>query len=162
MIRVSPFPSRRCVERLGQLAWIVLLAAVSGCGEKRPAATVEGTLRRGGKPLDNCVVTFLPEDSQGGKARHCVGHTDTQGRYELRFADQKPGASLGVHRVVLCDLSASTGVQRIDHGTADAEAADPPPKAQPPRVGPEFSSEQRTPIAQEVKPGHQVIDIEIP
>jgi hypothetical protein len=162
MIRVSDSHSKRCLHRLGGLAWLVLLASVPGCGEKPPSATVEGTLRQGGRPLDNCLVTFLPEDTQDRNACHSVGHTDAEGRYELRLADQKPGASPGGHRIVVYDLSASTGVRRIDHGTEEMETVGPPPKARAPRFGPQFSSEQQTPLRKEVTPGRQVIDIDIP
>ena len=161
MIRAIPRQSKRRSYRLGRLVWAALVAGVAGCGAKPPEATVEGTLRQRGRPLDNCLVTFLPEGSESGKARHSVAQTDAQGRYELRFADMKPGASVGTHRVLLSDLSASTGVRRIDHGTEEAEESGPPPVARAPRFGPQFGSERETPLRREIKRGNQVIDIDV-
>ncbi len=131
MIRIHFLRSRQTVGEFGPWVWLAILVTVSGCGDGRPAATVEGTLRQQGKPLDNCLVTFLPEDAPAGQTRHSVGRTDDQGHYELRFADQKPGASSGTHRVVLLDLSASTGLRRMDHGDADAEDAGSPKRSPP-------------------------------
>ena len=46
---------------------VIAVAATLGCGRDSPPATVEGTLRLNGTPLDNCLVTFLPEPGQGAK-----------------------------------------------------------------------------------------------
>jgi hypothetical protein len=125
---------------------------------------VEGTLRRGGNPLDNCLVVFLPEARDGARTWRFVGLTDAQGRYRLQGEDRREGAKLGVHRITVEDLSVYTGVPRRDHGAVDAEDATDaqvPSVARRSRVPEQYASATRTPLRKEVQPGHQVIDLEI-
>ena len=145
-------------------AWLVLaLTMLSGCGRDLPPATVEGTLCLRGKPLDNCLVTFLPEPGQEPQGFHSTGLTDQQGSYRLRCDDQQEGAAIGWHRVIVQDLSVSTGVRRRDHGTVDAEMAEDRPSTpvRRSRVPGSCMSPTATPLRKEVKPGHQVIDLDI-
>jgi hypothetical protein len=138
------------------------LAACCGCGPDPPAATVKGTLRLDGEPLDNCLITFLPEPGQGLHSPHSTGLTDGHGHYCLRCANQQDGAAIGWHRVTVHDLSVSTGVLRRDHGRADLdtqEAAPPPVRRS--RVPERYTSAGDTPLRKEVKPGHQVIDFDV-
>jgi len=145
-----------------RLVFILLLFA--GCTSSEPAATVEGTLRHGGKPLDNCLITFLPGAAKNVNAPHSTGLTDSQGKFRLRHDNQQEGVVVGTHRVVIQDLSITTGVQRRDHGTVDAEMEDAatPTAARPSRVPKAYTSAATTPLSLEVKPGHQVIDLDIP
>ena len=139
------------------------LIPCSGCGRDRPPATVEGTLRLDGKLLDNCLITFLPEPGQEAGSPHCTGLTDRHGCYRLRRADQQEGAATGRHRVTVQDLSVSTGVRRRDHGTVDVgmEETSAPPPVRRSRVAQRYTSPTDTPLRKEVKPGHQVIDLDI-
>ena len=156
--------ARAQVRRVWQTASLVLaLAACFGCARDSPPATVEGTLRLDGKPLDNCLITFLPEPGQEARRRHSTGLTDRHGFYRLRCDDQQAGAATGRHRVTVQDLSVSTGVRRRDHGTVDLEMDQtaPPPPVRRSRVPERYMSASDTPLRKEVKPGHQVIDLEI-
>ena len=157
--------SRRIHGWVVLIIWIgLVLTGVAGCGSEEPAATVDGTLTLGGRPLDNCLVTFLPEAKQdGAPGPHSTGLTDGQGCYRLRCADQREGAAVGPHRVTVQDLSVSTGVRRRDHGTIDMEQNDdkPSPPVRRSRISKEYVSPASTPFHFEVKPGHQTIDLEI-
>ena len=115
-----------------------------------------------GKPLDNCLITFLPEPGQETTGSHSTGLTDRDGHYRLRLDDQREGASLGWHRVTVQDLSVSTGVLRRDHGTIDDETheATPPPVRRS-RVPARYSLPKDTPLREETKPGRQVIDLDV-
>jgi len=104
-----------------------LAAALIGCGRPPLPAAVEGTLRLNGRPLENCLVIFLPEPGQAAEGRRFVGLTDANGHYRLRCDDQQEGVGVGWHRIVLQDMSVSTGVVRQDHGTVAVEAAPPRP-----------------------------------
>jgi len=150
-------PTARAAACLG-----LALALCSGCGRDAPPATVEGTVRLGGRPLDNCLVTFLPEPGQGTDSPHSAGLTDEHGRFRLRRADQQDGVATGWHRVTVLDRSVSTGVRRRDHGTLDVavEESTPPPVRHS-RVAPRYASATETPLRKEVKPGHQVIDVDL-
>jgi hypothetical protein len=142
---------------------VLALTMLFGCGRDSPPATVEGTLRLGGKPLDNCLVTFLPEPGQESNGPHSTALTDQQGSYRLRCDNQQDGAAIGWHRVTVQDLSVSTGVRRRDHGTVDAEMTEdaPPPPVRRSRVPEGYMSPATTPLRKEVEQGHQVIDLEI-
>jgi hypothetical protein len=142
----------------------IALTPLLGCGRDSPPATVEGTLRLDGKPLDNCLITFLPEPGQGAKQPHSSGLTDKNGSFRLRRDDQKEGAATGWHRVTVQDMSVSTGVIRRDHGKVDEEMDEntPPPPVRRSRVPQQYMSPRDTPLRKEVKAGHQVIELDIP
>ena len=139
------------------------LVACFGCGRDAPPATIEGTVRLDGRPLHNCLVTFLPEPKQETNSPHSTGLTDGQGLYHLRCNNQQKGAAIGWHRVTIQDLSVSTGVRRRDHGTVDMEieVSAPPPPVRRSRVRQRYMSARDTPLRKEVKPGHQVIDLDL-
>jgi major membrane immunogen (membrane-anchored lipoprotein) len=161
-VRPDGNPCRSCV--LGTTCMGIALTVLVGCGQKPSPATVEGTVRRSGNPLDNCLVVFLPEARHGAKAWRFVGLTDAQGHYRLQGEDRREGANLGFYRVTVEDLSVSTGVRRRDHGTVDAQDApdaEAPPAVRRSRVPDRYGSALQTPLRKEVQPGHQVIDLEI-
>ncbi len=134
---------------------------MAGCGDGPPPAQVEGTLWQHGKPLERCLVTFLLEPGQQPGVPRAVGVTDERGYYQLHFDDQRSGASIGWHRVLLYDTQASSGIVRVDRGTVQAGQTGMPTKRIPPRFGPHYNSERSTPLKFEVKPGVQRIDIRI-
>jgi hypothetical protein len=162
--RVRP-DGRRCRSCfLGTTCLGIALTVLVGCGPKPSPATVEGTVRRSGQPLDNCLVVFLPESRDGGRTWRFVGLTDAQGQYRLQGEDRRQGAKLGFFRVTVEDLSVSTGVRRRDHGTVDAQDApdaEAPPAVRRSRVPDRYGSAVQTPLRKEVQSGHQVIDLEI-
>ncbi|NLF72543.1 MAG: hypothetical protein GX575_26205 [Candidatus Anammoximicrobium sp.] len=143
------------------LGLLIGLAMWPGCGQPPPPATVEGTLRMAGKTLDNCLVQFLPNPAAGQTGATASAVTDGAGHFELRLPDQRVGASVGRQCVVVQDLSVSTGRPRIDNGTIDMEQ---PPKPTPPRrsrVAASYASAALTPLQVELRPGHQVIELEV-
>ena len=164
--RCSGSPAK-CISRVNNLRRIICLTlafmTLAGCGSSESSATVGGTLRLNGKPLDNCLITFLPEPDQADPGPHSTGVTDRQGAYRLRFADQQERVAVGWHRVTVQDLSVSTGVVRRDHGAVEAEPDDSGNAAQvrPSRIPENYASVSKTPFRKEVHPGHQVIDLDI-
>ena len=70
---------------------------------------------------------------------------------------------IGWHRVTVHDLSVSNGIQRRDNGAVDAELEDTasPPTVRTSRVPENYTLLTKTPLRKAVKPGHQVIDLEI-
>jgi len=139
---------------------VLALATILGCSPPTPEATVEGTLRMAGRTLDNCLVQFLPEAPAGQTRPHATGVTDGQGRFVLRLPDQRLGASAGRHRVLVQDLSASTGIPRIDNGAVDSRQPPERKRARPSRVPAKYGS-ALTPLQVEFRPGPQVVDLEI-
>lgn len=155
---------RRCCLTLGVVWFALGVAACLGCAPQTPPATVEGTVRLGGKPLDNCLVTFFPESAQAAAWTCSSGLTDPQGRFRLRASSQQEGAGLGMHRVTIQDMSVSTGLVRRDNGTVDMEAGEAkvPAPVRRSRVPERYASLTATPLSKEITPGHQVMDLDIP
>lgn len=146
---------------LKRLCVLIALCAVVGCGKSAPPATVAGCLKMNNQPLPHCLVKFVPESGKDAPKECACGATDDEGRYELRFLDQKVGVAAGKYVIILDDLDM---LQPIDRGNAEAE---PPPTAKrPPASKPRFNesyfSAAHSPLRCEVKTGSQVIDIELP
>jgi hypothetical protein len=75
-------------------AALLLIIAIVGCGNS-DLGSVDGTVRLGGQPLENAIVTFTPVT--GG--RPAAGKTDSQGHYQLIFSRDDEGALIGEHTV---------------------------------------------------------------
>lgn len=160
---VAPHVRLRTARFLArQIGLLLVLLVVSGCGQEPPPATVEGVLRIVGRPLDNCLITFFPEPGHSASAPHSIAVTNQSGFYRLHLADQREGASVGWHHVTVQDLSVSTGVRRRDHGAIDADIAETAPvPVQRSRTPDRYASSAGTPLRIEIKPGSQVIDLDI-
>ncbi len=157
--RLRLYDVRRVVVRATLLLG---LASLAGCGQVRPPASVEGTLCLSGEPLDNCLITFLPEPNAGEPQPHAASVTNERGYYRLHLVDQREGASVGLHRVTVQDLSVSTGVRRQDHGTVDL-ASDQSVRipVRHSRVPARYGSPAETPLRKDVQLGWQRIDFDI-
>ncbi len=77
-----------------------------GCsrGPQYTLVPVQGSIKIDGAPAANILVQFMPDASRGTAGPSSTGTTDSQGRFELTTVDQRPGASVGSHVVVLIDL----------------------------------------------------------
>lgn len=161
----APRASRTCAHSMlfAVIGPAVCLILAAGCGHGEPPAGVEGTLRLDGKPLDHCLVTFLPEPGVDAESHASTGLTDAQGRYQLCQDNGQAGASAGWHRVIVQDLLVSSGMRRSDHGTVDLEIEEsgPPPPVRRSRFSLRYLSPEATPLRLEVKQGQQVIDLEL-
>lgn len=92
--------TRRSVYTIG-----LLVATCSGCGDTYKLAPVSGRITLDGRPIQGIYVTFQPvggglKDDLGPAS---YGHTDTDGRYQLKTIDRsdRDGAVVGSHRVIL-------------------------------------------------------------
>lgn len=99
-------PERRACSALTM--GLVLLSA-AGCGSKPellPMGQVVGVVTVDGKPVPGAVVEFNPQQAPvaaQGKKRVASGGssgiTDENGKYFLRFDNEREGAVIGVHSV---------------------------------------------------------------
>jgi hypothetical protein len=102
-------PSRRC------LPWTLVpfLTIAAGCGEDGPElASVSGTVKLDGRPLEGAAVIFTPV--AGG--RPAGGRTDASGYYELVYTEDSDGAVLGEHSVRITTFQAGDpdeGIARV-------------------------------------------------
>lgn len=86
---------RPAIRRFGiPLAGLVLLA-LSGCGSDGPEiVSVSGTVTRGGNPVKNLTINFVPE---GGRPSWAT--TAADGSYTLHYTRDQDGACVGKHKV---------------------------------------------------------------
>src|SRR4051794_2434086 len=81
-----------------------LLFSAAGCGKPSYVFNedVEGTVKLNGAPLPSVQVEFVPEADPGGpQPPLSTSFTDEKGHYRLSHDNQKPGAVVGKHRVVI-------------------------------------------------------------
>lgn len=134
-------------------ALALLTVPIAGCGAPAPLAQVEGTVRLDGQPLADVLVCYLPDPARGTTGPRSTGTTDEKGRYRLRCDDQRKGAVIGWHRVIVEDLAC----YRVPRD----EASPASPAGVPSRVPAAYRAAADTPIRKQVKPGKQVVALEL-
>src|SRR5690242_13668153 len=114
----------------------IFLVLFAGCGPTGgPIGTVHGRVTLDGKPLPLADVHFMPE----GGGRESVGRTDDDGKYELAYKRDQPGALIGKHTVRIW-------VSR--EGTKN-----------PPIISPQFDTDSQ--LKREVKSGDNEFNFEV-
>jgi hypothetical protein len=128
-------------------AGVLALAAglvSAGCSGGPTFAEVIGTVKVGGKPMENVQVEFWPEVT----GPRSIGVTDRDGRFTLRTQDGKQaGAVIGPHKVVLVDLSTYAKIPL--NRSRQVENVDFSPK----RFAGRYGDPNHTPLKKEVKAG---------
>jgi hypothetical protein len=85
----------RAFCELPAVALCALMFANTGCAPAGPKVVkVNGTITRGGKPVQKLFVNFYPEHG-----RPSWGVTDQDGHYTLNYEQKGDGAVTGKHRV---------------------------------------------------------------
>jgi hypothetical protein len=135
----------------GLLALSLLFAL--GCGSGPKLTEVEGTVTLNGKPLGNAEVQFLPDPGKGTAGPRSTGTTDEQGRFHLVCDNQRKGAVVGHHRVLVVDLKQWEGIR------PGREDANKPLK--PSRVPSRYTDATATPLQVEIKPGGPPVTLEV-
>jgi hypothetical protein len=129
----------------------VLLLTAAGCGngDGLNYAEVGGTVKFGGKPLPGVVVEYYPVVAAGQPALPASrGQTDDSGRYQLTCVNQKAGAVVGQHRVVV----------RRPPQERDPDAA---PKQVGPVIPVAYTVAADTPLRVEVSPQKSVYNLDL-
>ena len=77
----------------------MVVGLCSGCGSRGgpPLATVTGTVMMDDEPLPGVRVVFVPS----GKGSPSYGATDENGVFRLYFNQNRVGAELGTHNVLI-------------------------------------------------------------
>ncbi|MBX6313451.1 MAG: hypothetical protein IRY99_11125 [Isosphaeraceae bacterium] len=135
------------------LCWVAALAlvAIAGCGDDAPPiGQVSGTVTRGGKPVPNLTVNFMPTEG-----RPSWGLTDANGRYTLHWDEAHEGAEVGTHKVSVAFVPGSP-----EEEAARARGTLRLPAEQQ-AITEKYGNFETTPLTFEVKKGRQVIDIKL-
>src|SRR5262245_18060168 len=77
------------------------LMVLAGCGGGRKVVPVSGLVTLNGQPYKNAIVTFQPvgDENDPNPGRGSAGVTDENGRFNLVYDGEKPGALVGKHRI---------------------------------------------------------------
>jgi hypothetical protein len=155
---------------------LALTVAVGGCqrGPTWDLAPVEGTVTKDGHPLRGIEVTFLADLDTGAQGPLAKAITDEAGHYRLRTHNGDDGTVVGKHRVVFLDLEAAEkkmlrrfrgplrkGTARLSPEIAKRLEERMKTAAEPSRIPSSYGSFNDTPLRIEVRPGPQVIDLEV-
>lgn len=140
-------PGRRC-------ALLFALLALPACEAKPQFAEVSGVVLLDGKPMSDALVEFLPDPHEGTHGPRCSGITDGQGHFRLIRDDERPGAVVGFHRVLIQDV-------RTFPPPRNRHTGGKPPVMPPSRVSRRYGNASVTPLRQEVKPEAQTVTLEV-
>lgn len=105
-------PSIRCsASQLRQIAFTITILIILGCSRSQQPSLglVSGTVRLDGQALANATVRFTP----AGPGRTSEGITDADGRYELRYLRDIPGANIDQHIVRITTASEANGGREL-------------------------------------------------
>jgi hypothetical protein len=129
---------------------------------------VEGRVLLDGKPLNNILVSFLPDPNEQTFGPNSTAITDEEGHYRLVCEEKarRPGVIAGTHRVTLIDLDnvrlpirgarpAGVGPKARQQGMSNAKGK---PKR---RLAPQYTDWAATPLKKKVEEGSQTIDFEL-
>jgi len=105
------------------LAWVV------GCSQGLGNfATVTGTVKFNGNPVDGAKVTFHGTTESEGKADIFVTTTDASGKYMIAGSGKNAGIPPGMYKVVIVKYNTKDGGAKlpegIDQGQLDAMISD--------------------------------------
>ena len=105
-------PFIRCsASQLRQIAFTITVLIILGCSRSQQPSLglVSGTVWLDSEPLANATVRFTP----AGPGRTSEGITDADGRYELRYLRDIPGANIDQHIVRITTASEANGGREL-------------------------------------------------
>ena len=101
-----------------QLVILLGLVSVAGCGYGPPSVgAVRGKVSLNGQPLANVRIEFYPEGELGYLPSRAT--TTADGSYELICDDNRMGAVIGWHKIVVKPIRGEPGGGPRDEWTAD-------------------------------------------
>jgi hypothetical protein len=135
--------------------FILILAALTplaGCSRGPVVAEVVGIVKLDGKPVPNVKIMFMPDPVKGTVGPISAGLTDDEGHFKLKCEDERDGAVVGWHRVVVFDGNQNLyRTPRNGRRDDDAPVVKQKPRAQGPHVPDKYSTSAKTPLELEVK-----------
>ena len=137
----------------------VTLMSLPGCGSSsdRPElGKVTGTITIGGKPLSGTIVVFFPDNGRPSR-----GRTDADGKYELTYIGNTPGAKIGHHRVEIAPNEEDEDPSEIEAATAGESMSNAASSAKVPKVKVPARYNVNSELNADVKVGDNVFDFSL-
>jgi hypothetical protein len=143
------------------LLLLTILTAAAGCSKGVPVAEVNGVIKMDGKPMPFVKIMFMPDPGKKTLGPISSGVSDDQGRFKLTCEDEREGAVIGWHKVVVFEgppnLNRTPRTGRRDDDEVVKKA--PKAKAKGPHVPDRYTSSGKTPLSQEVKENKNELEI---
>ena len=132
------------------------LLAIVGCeSQVQMNEKVEGTVKLDGTPLANVLVEFVPNLKSKEQAPVSRATTDSSGHFVLMCMNEKPGAVVGKHNVL---IRVGRGGQS---GADDMDAPQDMSRGRGRVIPSEYSSANKTPVKVEVTAEQHSYDINV-
>jgi hypothetical protein len=131
---------------------VVVFVALAGCNSRPAVAEVEGVVKVGEKTLSRVRIQFMPDPVKGTTGPISTGTTDERGHFKLTCADQRSGAVIGWHRVVITDMTVQLPRQAREGRRDDEKSAIRVTQPHASRVPDKYTTSGHTPLSVEVKP----------
>ncbi len=145
-------------KRVRRCAPLMLMLLVVGCGDDGLGRRypVSGRVTRGGQPVTNGTVNFMPVDLKQG--RSASGEIGSDGSYSLTTVNPGDGALVGDYRVII-SLAEVAGLERTPGGIP---ILNQPKKVRVKNlVSPKYSDPSQTVLKFKVEPHTNTFDIEM-
>lgn len=142
--------------RFADSLWLAPLLALAalGCDAKPRVVPVSGVVKIDGTPMADAQVEFVPDPDKGSAGPRSTARTDNDGHFKLACDDQRDGAVVGFHRVIVQDA-------RTFPPPRNRDSKGPPPEMPASRISDRYENAAKTPLRQEVKAeaGDIIIDV---
>ena len=131
----------------------MITVAVLGCGQEGPKVVkVSGRVTRGGRPVKDLKVTFMPETG-----RPSWGYTDPDGRYTLHYTRDQDGACVGKHKVFVLYDPRPSDPDEEEEWALRGTPMSPDMKA----VEDKYGSEETTPLEFDIQDDRDDLDLKL-
>ena len=140
------------IPGLHRCALLLALFALPACEAKPRFADVSGVVLLDGAPMPDALVASSPTPPRDAWAPLSEYRRD--GRFRLVRDDERSGAVVGFHRVLVQDV-------RTFPPPRNRHTGGKPPVMPPSRVSSRYQNATSTPLRQEVKPEAQTVTVEV-
>jgi hypothetical protein len=140
---------------------VVALCLAAGCGSRPRVVEVEGIVKLGSKPLPHLRIQFMPDPEKGTVGPISTGTTDDTGHFKLTCADERAGAVVGWHRVVITDLRVHLPRETRQGRRDDDKEGASKQRSLPSRVPEKYTTSGKTPLTLEVQGENKDVTIEL-
>ncbi len=134
---------RTILNALRALVGISLLSLAGCASDLQFNEQVEGTVKLDGMPLSNVLVEFVPNLKSKTQAPVSRATTDSSGHFILMCANERPGAVIGRHNVLV-------RVGRGGQSGADEMDAPPDRSSGRPAIPSIYGNATKTPLKVEI------------